>query len=113
MGMDFCCADATARDAVAASELARKLRRFMIFETVSRNDTLESVLPEFPADLLIPDVLASLRSGRNVIVEAAPGAGKTTRIPPALLALGGEVVVLEPRRIAARMAARRVAEEMG
>ena len=71
------------------------------------------MLPEFPADLLISDVLANLRAGRNVIVEAAPGAGKTTRIPPALLALGGEVVVLEPRRIAARMAARRVAEEMG
>jgi ATP-dependent helicase HrpB len=53
-----------------------------------------------------------LRDGRNVIVEAAPGAGKTTRIPPALLALNGEVLVLEPRRIAARMAARRVAEEM-
>lgn len=66
-----------------------------------------------PADLLIPDVLALLRSGRNVIVEAAPGAGKTTRIPPALLAIGGDVLVLEPRRIAARMAARRVAEERG
>ena len=71
------------------------------------------MLPEYPADLLIPDVLSHLRAGRNVIVEAAPGAGKTTRIPPALLELGGEVVVLEPRRIAARMAARRVAEEIG
>jgi ATP-dependent helicase HrpB len=71
-------------------------------------------LPEpFPADLLIPDVLAHLRAGRNVVLEAAPGAGKTTRIPPALLALPGEVLVLEPRRIAARMAARRVAEELG
>jgi ATP-dependent helicase HrpB len=69
--------------------------------------------PQFPADLLIPDVLAHLRAGRNVIVEAAPGAGKTTRIPPALLTLGGDVLVLEPRRIAARMAARRVAGEMG
>lgn len=69
--------------------------------------------PAFPADLLIPDVLAHLRAGRNVVLEAAPGAGKTTRIPPALLALPGEVLVLEPRRIAARMAARRVAEELG
>ena len=43
------------------------------------------------------------------MIEAAPGAGKTTRVPPALLELGGEVLVLEPRRIAARMAARRVA----
>ena len=47
------------------------------------------------------------------MIEAAPGAGKTTRVPPALLALGGEVVVLEPRRIAARMAARRIAFELG
>ncbi len=71
------------------------------------------MLPQFPADLLIPELLACLRDGQNAIVEAAPGAGKTTRIPPALLALGGEVLVLEPRRIAARMAARRVAEELG
>ena len=47
-------------------------------------------------------------------MEAAPGAGKTTHVPPALLSVcTGDVVVLEPRRIAARMAARRVAEEMG
>ncbi len=46
------------------------------------------------------------------MVEAAPGAGKTTRVPAALLA-HGPVLVLEPRRIAARMAARRVAQELG
>ena len=48
------------------------------------------------------------------MIEAPPGAGKTTRVPPALLSsVRGEVVVLEPRRIAARLAARRVAEELG
>ncbi len=47
----------------------------------------------------------------NLVIEAAPGAGKTTRVPPALLTFGG-VLVLEPRRLAARMAARRVASEM-
>ena len=47
-------------------------------------------------------------------MQAAPGAGKTTRVPPALLSVcDGDVVVLEPRRIAARLAARRVAQEMG
>ena len=66
-----------------------------------------------PIDSLIPDIVASLRRSPNLIVEAAPGAGKTTRVPPALLAFGGAVLVLEPRRIAARMAARRVAAEMG
>jgi ATP-dependent helicase HrpB len=63
-------------------------------------------------DVLIPQIAASLRRHPNLVIEAAPGAGKTTRVPPALLALGGEVLVLEPRRIAARMAARRVAQEM-
>lgn len=48
------------------------------------------------------------------MIEAPPGAGKTTRVPPALLGLvSGEVIVLEPRRIAARMSARRVAWELG
>lgn len=47
------------------------------------------------------------------MLEAPPGAGKTTRVPPALLELPGEIIVLEPRRLAARMAARRVAAELG
>ena len=67
---------------------------------------------QLPADSAIPAVLAALRAGSNVVVEAPPGAGKTTRVPPALLEFG-EVLVLEPRRLAARMAARRVASEMG
>ncbi|HET8724924.1 MAG TPA: ATP-dependent helicase HrpB [Anaeromyxobacteraceae bacterium] len=70
-----------------------------------------------PVDAILPDVVAALRRGPSLVVEAPPGAGKTTRIPRALLeaglAGGGEVVVLEPRRLATRMAARRVAEEMG
>ncbi len=65
-----------------------------------------------PIDGLIPEILASLRTCPNLVIEAAPGAGKTTRVPAALLEFG-PVVVLEPRRIAARMAARRVAAEMG
>jgi ATP-dependent helicase HrpB len=49
------------------------------------------------------------------VLEAPPGAGKTTRVPRALLDAGtpGEILVLEPRRIAARLAARRVADELG
>lgn len=46
------------------------------------------------------------------MIEAAPGAGKTTRVPPALLTLGtGSILVLEPRRLAARLAARFIAAE--
>ena len=67
-----------------------------------------------PIDAQIPDMLASLERSPNLVVEAEPGAGKTTRIPPALLrAVSGDVLVLEPRRIAARLGARRVAWEMG
>ena len=54
-----------------------------------------------------------MRGQPCLVLEAAPGAGKTTRVPPALLPLGGEVLVLEPRRLATRMAARRVAQELG
>lgn len=69
---------------------------------------------ELPIDSLLPQIIESLCAHPNLVIEAPPGAGKTTRVPPALLALNcGEVIVLEPRRLAARMAARRVAEEMG
>lgn len=67
-----------------------------------------------PIEEQIPAVLTAIRNRENAVIEAAPGAGKTTRVPPALLSVcDGDVVVLEPRRIAARMAARRVAEQMG
>ena len=65
-------------------------------------------------DAILPEILASLQHTSNLVIEAPPGAGKTTRVPPAILGLvGGEVIVLEPRRIAARLAARRVAWELG
>jgi ATP-dependent helicase HrpB len=67
-----------------------------------------------PIDDLLPAIVDSLRTSPNLVIEAPPGAGKTTRVPPELLSLvSGQVLVLEPRRIAARMAARRVAQERG
>jgi ATP-dependent helicase HrpB len=69
-----------------------------------------------PIDDLLPAIVESLRSHPTLVIEAPPGAGKTTRVPRALLDAGlaqGEIVVLEPRRLAARLAARRVAEELG
>jgi ATP-dependent helicase HrpB len=70
--------------------------------------------PALPVDSILPEIIDSLRRCPNLVIEAPPGAGKTTRVPPALLEIAsGEVVVLEPRRIAARMAARRVAWEAG
>jgi len=70
--------------------------------------------PSLPVDDLLPEIIHSLKLQPNLVIVAAPGAGKTTRVPPAVLSIvGGEVVVLEPRRIAARLAARRVAWELG
>jgi ATP-dependent helicase HrpB len=67
-----------------------------------------------PIDAILDEVVESLRQHPNLVIEAPPGAGKTTRVPPALLRLNlGDVVVLEPRRLAARMAARRVAQDRG
>ena len=72
--------------------------------------------PVLPVDDILPEILSSLNRHPNLVIEAPPGAGKTTRVPPALMASsqcvsGGEVIVVEPRRIAARLAARRVAWE--
>jgi ATP-dependent helicase HrpB len=65
-----------------------------------------------PIDELIPAILQHLRAASTLVLEAPPGAGKTTRVPPALLELDArEVLVLEPRRLAARLAARYVAGE--
>jgi ATP-dependent RNA helicase HrpB len=72
------------------------------------------VAAALPIDPLLPEVANALRAGTRLVIEAPPGAGKTTRVPPALLeVVAGEVLVLEPRRLAARLAARRVAEERG
>ncbi len=68
-----------------------------------------------PIDDVLPQVVAALRGNSSVVLRAPTGAGKTTRVPPALLDAGllGErrVIVLEPRRVAARAAARRMAFE--
>jgi len=67
-----------------------------------------------PIDAILPAIREHFRSQPNLVIEAPPGAGKTTRVPPALLdVINGEVLVLEPRRLAARLAARRVAAELG
>jgi ATP-dependent helicase HrpB len=71
-------------------------------------------LIKLPIDGLIPRIQESVRAGKDIILKASPGSGKTTRVPPALMeSLPGEIWVLEPRRIAARMSAIRVAEELG
>jgi ATP-dependent helicase HrpB len=76
-----------------------------------------SGLAPLPIDPILPRLIAALRQSPAVVLQAPPGAGKTTRVPPALLdavlAGSGRIVVLEPRRIAARAAARRMSAERG
>ena len=70
-----------------------------------------------PIDAVLPELMSALSGSgvRAVVLEAPPGAGKTTRVPWAVQHWLGEaeVMVSEPRRLAARMAARRVADERG
>lgn len=69
-----------------------------------------------PIDAVLPDIVAALRLKPNAVVVAPPGAGKTTRVAPALLDqpwCRGGIWLLSPRRLAARAAAERIAEEMG
>jgi len=69
-------------------------------------------LPPLPIDPFLAEILAAVRRSRAAVVTAAPGAGKTTRVPPAL-AEDGPVILLQPRRLAARAIAARIAEERG
>ena len=69
-------------------------------------------LPPLPIDPFVPLILDAVRRSRAVVVTAPPGAGKTTRVPPALMA-DGPVVLLQPRRVAARAVAQRIAAERG
>jgi ATP-dependent helicase HrpB len=71
------------------------------------------MLPRLPIDDVLPDVVRALDERGACVLVAPPGAGKTTRVPGAVLRSDGDVVVLEPRRLAARMAAARVAHERG
>jgi ATP-dependent helicase HrpB len=69
-----------------------------------------------PIDPLLPELVQKLAAAPSAVLEAEPGAGKTTRVPGALLAAfgaKGRVVVTEPRRLAARLAAGFVATERG
>ncbi len=72
-----------------------------------------------PIDRALPEIIARVRESRRLVLVAPPGAGKTTRVPVALVGAGllsaehPSLVMLQPRRVAARAAAARIAEENG
>jgi ATP-dependent helicase HrpB len=71
---------------------------------------------DLPIQAVLPEVLSALRDGPHAVLIAPPGAGKTTALAPALLAepwCTGTVILLSPRRVAARAAAERMAEQLG
>jgi ATP-dependent helicase HrpB len=76
-------------------------------------------LQPLPIDRYLPQVVQNIAGNRSTVVVASPGAGKTTRIPPAILAANildakhPNLVMLQPRRVAARAAAERIADENG
>lgn len=75
------------------------------------------MLPVLPIDPVLPELVRTLRSGPAAILTAPPGSGKSTRVPGAVLDSGllgaGSLVMLEPRRVAARAIASRIAAERG
>ena len=78
---------------------------------------VRSFATPLPIDAVLGDLARALREGPNAVLVAPPGAGKTTRVPLALLdeawVAGRKLIVLEPRRLAARAAAARMAQTLG
>ena len=71
---------------------------------------------DLPIEEALPALIAALRAGGCAVLQAPPGAGKTTRVPLALREAGickGRILMLEPRRLAARAAAERMAQTLG
>src|SRR5437867_4018491 len=72
-------------------------------------DVLQTPLP---IDRHVDEIVAHVRDHGTAVIVAPPGAGKTTRLPPALTAIG-KTILLQPRRVAARALTRRIAQERG
>src|SRR5262245_30671302 len=70
------------------------------------------LMQSLPIDERLAEIVSLVRERRALVVTAPPGAGKTTRVPPAL-ADDGPLILLQPRRVAARAIARRIADERG
>lgn len=82
---------------------------FSLFEIADKGG-----MERLPIDDVLPELVSAVRAEGRAVLMAPPGAGKTTRVPLALLPhVTGKIVMLEPRRLAARSAAERMAETLG
>lgn len=75
-------------------------------------------LNELPVDRLVPEIISRLSISNTLLIEAPPGSGKTTRVAPSLIDSGlcdskRRILLLQPRRVAAKATAQRIAEERG
>src|SRR5687767_9200862 len=81
------------------------------------NSSMKGPLPDLPVLEAVPALKAALARERSAVLAAPPGSGKTTLVPLTLLdepwLAGKKIVLLEPRRLAARAAARRMADLRG
>ncbi|KAK3257222.1 hypothetical protein CYMTET_33682 [Cymbomonas tetramitiformis] len=104
---------------VPSSQSFRSVRRCTCALDSGLATRVEKQISGMPIGEVVSDMLASLESHSNLVIEAPPGAGKTTCLPLALLFnatwLGSHqrILVLEPRRLAARAAAQRMASMLG
>ncbi len=82
-----------------------------------KTETIAPILPELPVSDVLTDISEALRKSRRAVLSAPPGAGKTTLVPLFLLKQTwldrGKIILLEPRRLAARAAASRMAALLG
>ncbi|MFM8278057.1 MAG: ATP-dependent helicase HrpB [Cyanobium sp.] len=88
----------------------------MAFATCADAEPGPVIAEPLPIDPLLPQIRATLQSGVTLLLQAPPGAGKTTRVPLALLEVlppDRKLLLLEPRRLAARGAAQRLAAALG
>ncbi len=88
------------------------------FSPRAQTATLRVLMPErLPIYDIERDIIARLKSDRRLILSAPTGSGKSTQVPQMLLQHGllgdGQVVILQPRRLATRLLAARVAQELG
>ncbi len=103
---------------MARGDLSRPKRGYLCGPELDlgRDMADKTRMTRLPIDDVLPELLRALKARGRAVLQAPPGAGKTTRVPLAMLEAGlctGRIVMLEPRRLAARAAAERMAETLG